>query len=167
MRDSSLLMLLMALVVQSISPGIAEQQSANTNGNVSEKEISSQDCLARADAFMKGAASLGFYAMTVRDFLNISKNDSNWTIIDIRQPEEYLQGHIQGAVNIPLSDLIERMNEIPAENRIAVYCATNRRSPYGVMALRVFGVREAWVLRDGISAWREAGQPVVQPEIPG
>lgn len=124
------------------------------------------DYLMEADEFLKGAMSNKFYMMTVQEFLNKSKNDTNWVIVDIRQPQDYFQGHIKGAMNIPFTDLIANMKNIPAGKKVAVYCATNKRSPYGVMVLRIFDGRDAWVLLDGVSAWKAAGQPIELPSAP-
>jgi rhodanese-related sulfurtransferase len=66
-------------------------------------------------------------------------------------------------MNIPFPDLIANMKDIPMGKKVAVYCATNKRSPYGVMALRVFDNRDAWVLLDGFTAWKAAGQPIELP----
>ena len=116
--------------------------------------------LMKVDAFLRGAASNKSYVMTVQEFLNKSKNDTNWIIVDNREPQEYLDGHIKGAINIPSTKLIEDMERIPTGKKVAVYCATNKRSPYGVMALRIFDDRDAWILLDGVPAWKAAGQPI-------
>jgi rhodanese-related sulfurtransferase len=116
--------------------------------------------LMKVDAFLRGAASNKSYTMTVQEFLNISKNDTRWVIVDIREPREYLNGHIKGAMNIPSTKLIAYMKNIPKGNKVAVYCASNKRSPYGVMTLRIFDDRDAWILLDGVSAWKAAGQPI-------
>ena len=116
--------------------------------------------LMKVEAFLRGAASNKSYTMTVQEYLNLSKNDTNWVIVDVRGPQEYSNGHIKGAMNIPSTRLIADMKRIPVAKKVAVYCATNKRSPYAVMALRIFDDRDAWILLDGVSAWKAAGQPV-------
>jgi rhodanese-related sulfurtransferase len=111
------------------------------------------------DAFLRGSASNKSYMMTVSEFLNKS-NDTDWIIVDVRGPQEYLDGHIKGAMNIPSINLAASMKNITAGKNVAVYCATNKRSQYVVMALRIFDDRDAWILLDGVSAWMAAGQPI-------
>ena len=56
-------------------------------------------------------------------------------ILDVREVGEFANGHIKNAVNIPLSELRERMNEIPKERTVYVHCRSAQRSYNAVMAL--------------------------------
>ena len=82
-------------------------------------------------------------------------------VIDVRPAEEYRAGHIPGALSIPVSELKERLAEIPRRKEIVAYC----RGPYCVMAyeavarLRAHG-RRARRLIDGLPEWRAAGLPI-------
>lgn len=67
--------------------------------------------LMKADLFLKGALSNRSYMITIPEFLNISANDSSWVILDIREPGEYLDGHIKGAMNIPSTELIANIKK--------------------------------------------------------
>lgn len=49
-------------------------------------------------------------------------------IIDVREPEEFAQGHIKGAKNIPLGDIEKRMREIKRDKPVLVVCRSGRRS---------------------------------------
>jgi len=120
------------------------------------------DYLAKANDFLNGVASSSYYALTVPEFINRTKIDANWEVVDIRPSNVYAAGHIQNAINMPVNNLISMMGStIPAGKRIAVYGSTNADAAYAVMALDIFGNREAYVLLDGISAWEQAGMPVV------
>ncbi|MBE9567608.1 MAG: metalloregulator ArsR/SmtB family transcription factor [Proteobacteria bacterium] len=87
------------------------------------------------------------------------------TVLDVRPPEEYAAGHVPGAVNIPLGELEQRLEELgnpENENReIVAYC----RGPHCVLAfdavarLRERGMK-ARRLEDGYPEWRTAGLPV-------
>lgn len=50
------------------------------------------------------------------------------TLVDVRTAEEFADGHLSGAVNIPVSDLQGRLAEIPADRPVVVYCASGSRS---------------------------------------
>jgi rhodanese-related sulfurtransferase/DNA-binding transcriptional ArsR family regulator len=84
------------------------------------------------------------------------------TLIDVRPQDEFVLGHLPGALNIPLRDLEMRLPELDPAQEIVAYC----RGPYCVLsyeavaALRArgFNVRR---LEDGLPEWRAAGLPVV------
>ena len=60
-------------------------------------------------------------------------------ILDVREPSEFNMGHLEGAINIPLNSLRSRMNELPRDREILVYCAVGQRSYYAARALRLNG----------------------------
>lgn len=60
-------------------------------------------------------------------------------IIDVRETYEYMRGHIKGAVNIPLSELRDRLNEIPKDKPVYLHCRTGQRSYNAVLALQNLG----------------------------
>lgn len=60
-------------------------------------------------------------------------------IIDVREPFEYKRGHIKGAVNIPLSELRDRSDEIPKDKPVYLHCRTGQRSYNAVRALQNIG----------------------------
>jgi len=83
------------------------------------------------------------------------------TVIDVRPPEEYAQGHIAGALNIPLDKLKHQLQELPRDREIVAYC----RGPWCVLSYEaVARLREAGIearrLEDGLPEWRRAGLPI-------
>ena len=64
---------------------------------------------------------------------------SNAFLLDVREPGEFKMGHPEGAVNIPLNSLRPRMNELPRDREILVYCAVGQRAYYATRALRLHG----------------------------
>ena len=83
------------------------------------------------------------------------------TVLDVRPPEEFAQGHVPGAVNIPVHELEKRLAELPRRREVVAYC----RGPYCLMSydavvlLRKKGLK-ARRLEDGLPEWRLAGLPV-------
>ncbi len=117
--------------------------------------------MAKANDFLNGAAASNYYAVAVPDFINRTRIDMDWVIVDIRPANAYAQGHIENAINVPAPNLISMMGTtIPAGKKVAVYGTTNTDAAFGVMALSIFGNREAYVLLDGVSAWQQAGMMV-------
>ena len=60
-------------------------------------------------------------------------------IIDVRERMEYENGHINGAINIPLSELRDRVNEIPKDKTVYLHCRTGQRSYNAALALQNLG----------------------------
>ena len=83
------------------------------------------------------------------------------TVVDVRPPEEYAQGHIAGALNIPLEALRRQLKKLPRDREVVAYC----RGPWCVLSyeavarLRKAGMK-ARRLEDGLPEWRRAGLPV-------
>lgn len=83
------------------------------------------------------------------------------TVIDVRPPREYAQGHIAGALNIPLEQLKKRLKDLPQDREVVAYC----RGPWCVLSYEAVGqLRSAGLaarrLEDGLPEWRRAGLPV-------
>lgn len=62
-------------------------------------------------------------------------------VLDVREPLEFKRGHVDGAVHIPLGELRRRMNELPRDREIWVYCYVGQRSYVAARALRQYGFR--------------------------
>ena len=124
-------------------------------------QINSPNYMIKTDSFLDGIITNNSYVITVSEFLEKSKADPNWVVVDIRPAEKYAEGHVDKAINVPFSDLQPMMGTIFPDKDLAVYGDNNIDSAYGVMALRILGNRSAWVLSDGITAWEAAGMPVV------
>jgi rhodanese-related sulfurtransferase len=65
--------------------------------------------------------------------------DSQALILDVRDPSEFNRDHVEGAVNIPLNDLRDRMHELPTDREIWTYCYVGQRSYYAARALMQHG----------------------------
>lgn len=70
--------------------------------------------------------------------------ESNACIIDVREKGEFAQGHLRGAVNIPLSELRSRMDEIPRDIPVYLHCRSSQRSYNAIMALQGHGFRNLY-----------------------
>ena len=67
--------------------------------------------------------------------------ESGAFIVDVREPGEYAAGHLNGARNIPLSQLRERMDEIPRDQPVYIHCRSSQRSYYAICCLQGNGYR--------------------------
>jgi rhodanese-related sulfurtransferase len=91
----------------------------------------------------------------------IDTGHTNLLILDVRSKDGYRQGHIPGAVHIPLDELPKRLRELPKEKEIVSYCwnvtcllctkASYFLASKGYLAREMIG---------GIDSWKNAGFPV-------
>ncbi len=88
-------------------------------------------------------------------------------IVDVRQPEEYSRGFVEGAVNIPLRELAQNLQALPAMDKdIVVICDNGHRSAIGMAILQLLGYTKAKSLADGMNAWQAAQLPLVTAPVP-
>ncbi len=81
-------------------------------------------------------------------------------LIDVREPAEYNDSYIEKAVNIPLSQLLTKIQEIPnlGKKKIVLQCKSGIRSMTGCQSLKDQGFNEnLWTLEGGIYAWSSSG----------
>ncbi len=62
-------------------------------------------------------------------------------VLDVRDPAEYNSGHLESAINIPLHELRERLNELPKDKEIWIHCGVGQRSYYATRTLQQNGFR--------------------------
>lgn len=82
--------------------------------------------------------------------------DVKTVILDVRTPEEYAKGHIQGAVLLPLYELAERMGEVPLDRPVYVICYSGERSLQAVKFLMSQGYRLVFHVSQGMVKWQGA-----------
>jgi rhodanese-related sulfurtransferase len=92
--------------------------------------------------------------------------DGGAAVLDVRNPDEYEEVHVPGAVLIPLGDLLDRLDEVPRADPVYVICAAGGRSLTAVGALSAAGYRAVSVA-GGTNAWVASGRPVVSGPDPG
>lgn len=83
-------------------------------------------------------------------------------LFDVREPDEFAGGHAAGAVNLPMSQLGDRLAEIPTDAPVHIICQSGGRSARVTEALAGQGV-SAVDVAGGTSAWIGAGHTVVRP----
>jgi len=80
--------------------------------------------------------------------------------VDVREPEEFAQAHIEGAALIPLSELADRIGEIPKDQPVVLYCHSGNRSAQAAAWLSAKGYTHLLNLEGGLMAWYQAGLPL-------
>ncbi len=90
-------------------------------------------------------------------------NREDASVLDVREAREIADsGKIVGAIQIPLSQLKERVNELkcPKDKPLVVYCARGQRSLMAGSILKAAGFTQLYNLNGGFKAWVEAGLPI-------
>ena len=84
------------------------------------------------------------------------------TVIDVRTPEEFAEGHIAGALNYNVQgpDFAQQISTLDPAGTYAVYCRSGNRSQPAVAAMAGAGITGIYELETGIVGWQEAGLPV-------
>ncbi len=81
-------------------------------------------------------------------------------LLDVREPHEWVAGHAPGAVHVPMSQLVERLGELPTDRPLSVICHLGGRSAQvaAYLAQRGYDARN---VDGGMDAWERVGLPVV------
>lgn len=82
------------------------------------------------------------------------------TVLDVREPVEWHHGHIEGALHVPLTQVPDRLEELPADQQLLVVCKAGGRSAQATAFLREKGF-EAVNLAGGMLDWAGAGRTMV------
>jgi rhodanese-related sulfurtransferase len=106
---------------------------------------------------------LFYWTISVSDARAMIQSSPNLLIIDVRTPEEYVQGHLKGAINILLSDLPLRIAALDRNRPILVYCKTGVRSAEASSFLVRAGFTHVYSMEGGITEWINSGYPTVSP----
>lgn len=92
--------------------------------------------------------------LSLNEIKEIIKNNENAILVDVRSRQEYLEGHLNGSVNIPLYEL-EQCCERTLKDKeaiIIVYCQYGARSKKAIMLLKRHGYRNLYHLKGGLDA---------------
>lgn len=87
--------------------------------------------------------------------------DNTIMIIDIRTPEEFSRGHLEGAININYNapDFNDTLKKLDKNNTYLIYCRTGNRSGILIAGLRKYGFKNVLHLHRGIIEWKNTGLP--------
>lgn len=91
-------------------------------------------------------------------------NHDGAVIVDVREVNEYSDGHIINSVHIPLSNLKTRMSELEKHKaqKVIVACRSGHRSSNACANLKKEGFEQVFNLRGGVMAWESANLPLIK-----
>jgi len=110
-----------------------------------------------------------FRNMTVEEARHLLEAEPSLFVLDVRSRDEYISGHIPGAINIPYTEIQTRRGKLPADTGtpLLAYCRSGFRSTIASRTLVSLGFENVTNMIGGILAWKRKGLPVVKGEEPG
>lgn len=105
------------------------------------------------DTFFEDAENVT--AEETRQFIESGEPD-RYQLVDVRQPKEYEQTHIPGAILLPLAELADRYTELNADKPVIVYCRSGVRSKAASQILNQAGVKYVFNMTGGMISWQGA-----------
>ena len=112
-------------------------------------------------SFLSGLFGPSVPSISAQEVSEKLSGQSHPFVLDVRQPEEFRQGHIQGAKLIPLGELERRLKEVPQSGEVVCVCASGNRSVPAVQILAAAGYT-ASSLKNGMLGWQTAHLPTVK-----
>ena len=121
-------------------------------------EIYNQAAIAQAgDSYLSELPDQRFQlpiSVFVRDRVNQSRS---WFIVDVREADEYAAGHIDGAINIPLHEIVKNLGKFPNSKSapILLYCHSQKRATHALVILHELGYLKVFNLEGGFAAYED------------
>jgi len=100
--------------------------------------------------------------VTVQELDCLQREDAALQIADVRRPAEWEEGHIAGALLLPLNQIATATSQLDPARPIAVHCKGGYRSAIAASLLLRAGFRQVVNVTGGFDAWKAAGLPVAQ-----
>ncbi|GAP61667.1 MAG: rhodanese-like domain-containing protein [Ardenticatenia bacterium] len=118
-----------------------------------------------AVACSSDTASGTFETVTPKEGLTLireHKDDPNFVILDVRTPEEFAGGHLEGAINIDFyaPDFEQQLAQLDKSKTYFVYCRSGNRSGQTIPIMKKLGFQQVYELRGGIAQWVRQGLPL-------
>jgi hydroxyacylglutathione hydrolase len=109
-----------------------------------------------------GMAVASVPQITVHELATMREERPDLVVIDVREPSEWDDAHIAGAVHLRMAEAVRRMAELPADRPKAVLCAGGLRSSTVISALSREGMTGWYNVSGGMTAWVKAGHPTIK-----
>ena len=92
--------------------------------------------------------------------VTVAETADDACFLDVREDDEWAAGHIPGAIHLPMSQLLDRLHEIPSDQHVIAVCRTGARSGQATayLAQQRLSIKN---LAGGMQAWAAAGRPMV------
>jgi rhodanese-related sulfurtransferase len=98
--------------------------------------------------------------LTVHELEQWVEDGREVDVIDVREPAEWMEGHVGGAIHVPMLEAVRRREELAGPRAKAVVCAGGLRSSAVISALKRHGLANLYNVTGGMAAWIKAGYPI-------
>jgi rhodanese-related sulfurtransferase len=95
--------------------------------------------------------------------VSVSDLPADAVLVDVREHDEWMAGHVDGAVHVPLSEVPQRLGDLPDVDPLYILCRSGNRSGRAAAWLNAQGVQSVNVA-GGMQAWAAAGKPMTSSE---
>ena len=91
----------------------------------------------------------------------LEREQEGTAIVDVRRDDEWVTGHVKGAIHIPIDDLQSRIDELPRDKTLLFICATGRRAGRAceIAATMGYTSESLYNVEDGTPTWIERNHP--------
>jgi phage shock protein E len=123
-------------------------------------------------SFLAFVAALGLTSLNAADPVDVTVDKAaamlasgdKVTVLDVRTPEEYADGHLKDAVNVNFNggDFEAQIAKLDPEKPYLVHCAAGGRSGKSMELFKKLKFTKIYHLADGYNGWADAGKPVVK-----
>jgi len=103
-----------------------------------------------------------YYRVDSNEARSILDGDpANTVVVDVRRGDEWVTGHVSGAIHVPIDDLPDRMDEVPKDKKVLFICAAGVRSGLGceMAASMGYDSENLYNIEDGTPFWIQGGHP--------
>lgn len=157
MKKKNLFYLLYLLIIASmlfVNIGCSDDETTEPPVTVNESEVLAQFLEGNGD-FINTVAPAMIAASDV--YTNVILQNKDWPVIDVRAATDFAAGHIEGAVNVALGDLVNyyKTNNLQNKEKVVVTCYTGQSAAWGVTLLRLLGYNNVFDLKFGMCSWHE------------
>ncbi len=154
----SIITIVFILLISTVTAGCKIQDEKQAAG---EENSQTEEILDREENQSEEEAILEVKDISVDEAYNIINSGQDYIILDVRTPDEFKEGHIEGAVLIPVLELENRLNELPKDKPIIVYCKIGGRSRNAANILVENSFTGIYNMTGGITDWVDKGYPTV------
>lgn len=107
--------------------------------------------------------SPSFQQILASNLYKLLQDQKGVRLIDVRTPEEYSRGKIEGSINLPLHEIASQIQTVfpDKQSQIVLYCLSGSRSDQAASLLQEMGYQHVSSLKSGLLAWRSEQLPLI------
>lgn len=134
-----------------------------TDDEAEDVEETEFDLVAAADAYVSTIPEGWMFIREADEFADALAVDGA-VVIDVREETEFAEGHIPGAINLPIRTVTQNLELVPVDRPVWIYCLSGWRAGLVVSSLRMIGYDNVSAYSPGTTGWEAAGNELVSEE---